>query len=246
MIYRRPQIVAKDSNVNIVVVAAKCIAGIANGIRKEFSKYALMVISLCVLIFVCNSFCDCCCPPIIDGGAVDGALQGEEAERGRGAARGPGRALSVDEPRGDPGDGVHVAGAQDARGAPASGALSRPLLRHEHAEHAAQEGAQALLARSGQESERGRPVGARVVGRGARRHLQDARREDLHAANRRHRANQDRQNQRVRRQVRPAQHARRAACRCARRQGACARRCTGRIAGTPLCYFKMHFDTFVI
>lgn len=38
------KLVNKDSNVNIVVVAAKCIAGIANGLRKDFAKYA----SLCV------------------------------------------------------------------------------------------------------------------------------------------------------------------------------------------------------
>jgi len=38
------KLVAKDSNVNIVVVAAKCIGCIATGIRKEFSKYAQMVI----------------------------------------------------------------------------------------------------------------------------------------------------------------------------------------------------------
>lgn len=39
------KIVAKDSNVNIVVVAAKCISGIAKGIRKEFSKYAQMCLT---------------------------------------------------------------------------------------------------------------------------------------------------------------------------------------------------------
>ena len=35
--------VAKDSNVNIVLVSAKCITGIAGGVRKDFSKYASMV-----------------------------------------------------------------------------------------------------------------------------------------------------------------------------------------------------------
>ena len=34
--------VAKDANVNIVVVAAKCLTGIANGLRKDFNKYATM------------------------------------------------------------------------------------------------------------------------------------------------------------------------------------------------------------
>ncbi len=33
---------------NIVIVAAKCIAGIANGVRKDFSKYALMAIEPCM------------------------------------------------------------------------------------------------------------------------------------------------------------------------------------------------------
>jgi cytoskeleton-associated protein 5 len=36
------KIVAKDVNVNIVIVAANCITGIAKGVRKEFSKYALL------------------------------------------------------------------------------------------------------------------------------------------------------------------------------------------------------------
>ena len=38
------KLVNKDANVNIVMVAAKCIAGIASGLRKDFSKYA----SLCI------------------------------------------------------------------------------------------------------------------------------------------------------------------------------------------------------
>jgi cytoskeleton-associated protein 5 len=38
------KIVAKDANVNIVIVAAKCITGIANGVRKDFNKYALMAL----------------------------------------------------------------------------------------------------------------------------------------------------------------------------------------------------------
>ena len=38
------KIVAKDANINIVVVAAKCITGIAQGVRKDFSKYALMTL----------------------------------------------------------------------------------------------------------------------------------------------------------------------------------------------------------
>ena len=44
------KLVAKDSNVNIVVVAAKCIGGIASGIRKEFSKYAQMVKKSCCFV----------------------------------------------------------------------------------------------------------------------------------------------------------------------------------------------------
>lgn len=39
------KIVAKDSNVNIVMVAAKCITGIASGIRKEFKQYASMCLT---------------------------------------------------------------------------------------------------------------------------------------------------------------------------------------------------------
>jgi cytoskeleton-associated protein 5 len=40
--------VAKDANVNIVISAAKCIAGIAKGIRKDFNKYALVAIEPCM------------------------------------------------------------------------------------------------------------------------------------------------------------------------------------------------------
>lgn len=39
------KMIAKDSNVNIAVTAAKCINGIALGIRKEFSKYAQMCLT---------------------------------------------------------------------------------------------------------------------------------------------------------------------------------------------------------
>lgn len=38
------KLVAKDANVNIVIVAAKCITGIAAGVRKDFSKYALLAL----------------------------------------------------------------------------------------------------------------------------------------------------------------------------------------------------------
>ena len=38
------KIVAKDANINIVVVAAKCLTGIAQGVRKDFGKYALMTL----------------------------------------------------------------------------------------------------------------------------------------------------------------------------------------------------------
>ena len=39
------KLVAKDSNVNIVVVAAKCVTGIAGGVRKEFRQYANMCLA---------------------------------------------------------------------------------------------------------------------------------------------------------------------------------------------------------
>ena len=37
------QTIAKDTNVMIVAIAGKCMAGIANGIRKKFSPYAAAV-----------------------------------------------------------------------------------------------------------------------------------------------------------------------------------------------------------
>ena len=42
------KIVAKDANINCVVVAAKCLAGVAIGLRKDFGKYALMAIEPCM------------------------------------------------------------------------------------------------------------------------------------------------------------------------------------------------------
>lgn len=42
------KMVAKDANINIVITAAKCITGIANGLRKDFSKYALLAIEPCM------------------------------------------------------------------------------------------------------------------------------------------------------------------------------------------------------
>jgi len=44
------ELVANDRNVNIVVVAAKCIGGIASGIRKKFSKYAQLVKKSCCFV----------------------------------------------------------------------------------------------------------------------------------------------------------------------------------------------------
>ena len=38
------KLVAKDANINIVVTSAKCICGIAQGLRKDFGKYALMAL----------------------------------------------------------------------------------------------------------------------------------------------------------------------------------------------------------
>ena len=38
------KIIAKDANINCVIVAAKCITGLASGLRKDFSKYALTCI----------------------------------------------------------------------------------------------------------------------------------------------------------------------------------------------------------
>lgn len=34
------QIISKDSNVVVVTVAGKCLAGLANGLKKRFSPYA--------------------------------------------------------------------------------------------------------------------------------------------------------------------------------------------------------------
>jgi cytoskeleton-associated protein 5 len=42
------KLVAKDSNVNVMMVAAKCIACIASGLRKDFSKHAVNCIEPCM------------------------------------------------------------------------------------------------------------------------------------------------------------------------------------------------------
>lgn len=79
--------VAKDANINIVVVAAKCITGLAKGLRKDFAKFALMVSA----VLFCYAMCVECAyialnRPLQVHGAVDGAVQREEAEhRGRDA-----------------------------------------------------------------------------------------------------------------------------------------------------------------
>ena len=39
------QIIAKDSNVMVIAVAGKCLTGLANGLKKKFSPYALACIS---------------------------------------------------------------------------------------------------------------------------------------------------------------------------------------------------------
>lgn len=36
------QVVAKDTNILLVVIAIKCIGGIAKGLRKKFQPYALL------------------------------------------------------------------------------------------------------------------------------------------------------------------------------------------------------------
>ena len=38
------QIIGKDSNVMVIAVAGKCMAGLANGLKKKFSPYALACI----------------------------------------------------------------------------------------------------------------------------------------------------------------------------------------------------------
>lgn len=37
------QVIAKDTNVMLVALAAKCLAGIASGLRKRFSQFATSV-----------------------------------------------------------------------------------------------------------------------------------------------------------------------------------------------------------
>lgn len=44
------QVVGKDANVMLVTVAAKCLAGLAAGLRKKFGSYAGQV----------SPRCDCC------------------------------------------------------------------------------------------------------------------------------------------------------------------------------------------
>ena len=34
----------KDSNINVVALAGKCVAGLANGLRKKFQTYAALLI----------------------------------------------------------------------------------------------------------------------------------------------------------------------------------------------------------
>lgn len=41
------QVVGKDTNVMLVSVAAKCLAGLANGLRKKFGTYAGQVSTTC-------------------------------------------------------------------------------------------------------------------------------------------------------------------------------------------------------
>ncbi len=42
------KLVAKDTNVNVMMLAAKCIAGLASGLRKDFNKYALTALEPCL------------------------------------------------------------------------------------------------------------------------------------------------------------------------------------------------------
>lgn len=37
------QVVGKDANVMLVTLAAKCLAGLATGLRKKFASYATLV-----------------------------------------------------------------------------------------------------------------------------------------------------------------------------------------------------------
>lgn len=39
------QIITKDSNINVVALAAKCVTGLANGLRKKFQTYSGLLIS---------------------------------------------------------------------------------------------------------------------------------------------------------------------------------------------------------
>ena len=39
------QIITKDSNINVVALAGKCVTGLAKGLRKKFQSYAGLLIS---------------------------------------------------------------------------------------------------------------------------------------------------------------------------------------------------------
>jgi cytoskeleton-associated protein 5 len=48
MVNTLKKLVAKDANVNVMMIAAKCIAGLASGLRKDFNKYALNALEPCM------------------------------------------------------------------------------------------------------------------------------------------------------------------------------------------------------
>lgn len=52
------QVVGKDANVMLVTLAAKCLTGLATGLRKKFGTYATLVsvindVNMCNIRYVC-------------------------------------------------------------------------------------------------------------------------------------------------------------------------------------------------
>ncbi|CAF3386918.1 unnamed protein product [Rotaria sp. Silwood2] len=73
------KIVAKDSNVPVVLVAAKCLTALAKGLRKTFKNYAVGIIEVCLdrcrekktnVIEVLREACEAAYPGVIKRNAV--------------------------------------------------------------------------------------------------------------------------------------------------------------------------------
>jgi len=54
MFHNTTQIIGKDSNINVVSFAAKCVGALADGLRKKFCPFTPMVYCiLCNILYIC-------------------------------------------------------------------------------------------------------------------------------------------------------------------------------------------------